>query len=1087
MKDFSKLITFSLLLLGITSCVDELPELANLNYCPGQRLEDGTCPEPQQDSEDDSSVSSSVGWDFSNSSNYTFDSNVIEVSGNKAQLKSISTQFSGSDFNSGTHLGSDVVSNKLTLLTSPSVDQTHINTILPSRSSSLIGYWRFDGNLNDASSLGNNGSLNGNTALATSPTKIGSGSVQINGSGGDSISFGDIQEIDDATAFTGCIWVYHNTISNDDYIFSKSQSSGGTNQRFLFLRDDVGGETGRTDTYTIYMRDGSSEARIEGASKISVQNQWTHVCISFQANSSSGLRLYVNGVEDANSPDSTVGINSLDSGTRPFLIGDTFTQGSALNGFYDELVIYNTKLNAEEIRSIYESQHGNFSELSSTWTPQFDSIVGYWKMNGSWADSSPSASHGTANGGVSYSSTNMVGTGAGQFNGSSGFLSTNTYPVLGSTPRTVTAWVKTADDGLKKTIVDWGPSNVGERFNFQVRGNVLRVESQGNGENGTVHIADQAWHFVAVSCTGANINTCKLYVDGKLDTQVTTSNPINTGNTADPLRIGAATSYVAYFSGKLDEVSIWETALTDAEIKSIYERQKQKQVSSYDSPVIDLGSNQSITNLTPTTELPFLKELGTTNENSSDYSSLTGNLADNIFASWELNESTGSPVDSISASSTTLVGGVTQGHSGLLAGSYAFDGTTGYLSAGTLGSLGTDIINGFTTCSWIRTGDTAIQSIIGNYDGNTPNASSFQLQINRGLLSANEEGRIFAYTRDAAGGSNATLSVVVNNDTGIIDGKWHHICANYNVPAQAVAIYVDGKSQPITYYRQEALGATADFDRDVYIGANNAQGSANNFFNGNIDSVNIWRKNLSASEVLQLYRQGANRIKYQVRTCSDASCSTNPEWKGPGGDSSTFFSELYNRSSATLDSIFSLCYVSSPDTCDHTEFSVSGAKLADPLDILFADFPVFDESALQSRYFQYRVIMEAQENQSCAGATQACVPTLDSIGFSPTSYQSGPYSITSSTAVTIDGEIETVSDTISSGCTVKYQFSKDGTNFSYYNSGWTSATDNFSEANTAADISSVLKDFISSGPLYFRAYLESDGSQACELEELKIN
>ena len=52
---------------------------------------------------------------------------------------------------------------------------------------------------------------------------------------------------------------------------------------------------------------------------------------------------------------------------------------------------------------------------------------------------------------------------------------------------------------------------------------------------------------------------------------------------------------------------------------------------------------------------------------------------------------------------------------------------------------------------------------------------------------------------------------------------------------------------------------------------------------------------------------------------------------------------------------------------------------------------------------------------------------------------------------------------------------------------WTSATDNSSEANTAADISSVLKDFISSGPLYFRAYLESDGSQACELEELKIN
>ncbi|MBC76056.1 MAG: hypothetical protein CME64_08560 [Halobacteriovoraceae bacterium] len=1082
MKTSLKLLTFSLMLLSVTSCLDELPELANLDYCPGQRQEDGSCPEADTD---ESNLSSSVSWDFSNSSDYTFDSDFIEISGNKAQIKSVDTQFSGTDFNNGTHLGSDVLNNKLTLLTSPSLDQTHINNILPSKTSSLIGYWRFDGNLNDTSSLGNNGTLNGNTALDTSQTKIGSGSVLINGAAGDSVSFGDIQEIDNATAFTGCVWVYHKSISNDDYIFSKSQSSGAGNQRFLFLRDDVGGHTGRTDTYTIYLRDDSSEARIEGASNIAVQNQWTHVCISFRANSSTGLRLYVNGVEDANSPDSTFGINNLDAGTRPFLIGDTYTQGSALNGYYDELAIFNAQLSSDEIRSIYEAQHGNFSELASSWTPKYDSIVGYWKMNGSWADSSPSASHGSPNGAVSFSSTNMVGTGSGQFNGSSGFLSTGVYPVVGSTPRTVTAWIKTSDDGLKKTIVDWGPSNVGERFNFQVRGNVIRVESQGNGENGTMLIADQAWHFVAVSCTGANINTCKLYVDGKLDKEVSTSNPINTGNTADPLRIGAATSYSAYFVGKLDEVAIWQTALTESEIKAIYEKQKQKQVSSYDSPVIDLGSSQSITNLTPTTDLPFLKEIGLTSESSSDYSSLTADLSTNLFAAWELNESTGNPVESVSSSASAIVGGVAQGNSGILAGSYSFDGTTGYINAGTLGNLGNDIINGFTTCAWVRTGSSVKQSVIGNYDGTTPDSSTFQLQINRGLSNANLKGAVFAYVRDAGGGSYQTLTGVVNADTGISDGKWHHLCANYNVPAQQINIYIDAVPQSVTYENQGSLGATAPFDRDIFIGANNAQGSPNNFFRGSLDSVNIWTTNLSASEVLEHYRRGANRVKYQIRTCSDSSCSGSPEWKGPGGDSSTFFSELYNRSSASLDSIFSTCYVSSQDVCDHSEFSIFGSKETGPLDLLLSDFPVFDESPLQSRYFQYRVIMEAQKNQSCSG--EACVPSLNSLNFSPSVYHTGGHSITGTTAVTIDGEIESFSETVSSGCTVKYQFSKDGTNFSYYNSGWTAATDSSSEANTASEISSVLKDFISTGSLYFRAYLVSDGSQACELEEININ
>ncbi len=95
--------------------------------------------------------------------------------------------------------------------------------------------------------------------------------------------------------------------------------------------------------------------------------------------------------------------------------------------------------------------------------------------------------------------------------------------------------------------------------------------------------------------------------------------------------------------------------------------------------------------------------------------------------------------------------------------------------------------------------------------------------------------------------------------------------------------------------------------------------------------------------------------------------------------------------------------------------------------------------------------------------------------------------MTSTKPITISGEISKVEESVTGGCSVKYQFSKDGTNFSYYSLGsWVAASDSESQANTASQISSTLKEFISSGSLYVRAYLISNGTQSCELKILSI-
>ena len=117
-----------------------------------------------------------------------------------------------------------------------------------------------------------------------------------------------------------------------------------------------------------------------------------------------------------------------------------------------------------------------------------------------------------------------------------------------------------------------------------------------------------------------------------------------------------------------------------------------------------------------------------------------------------------------------------------------------------------------------------------------------------------------------------------------------------------------------------------------------------------------------------------------------------------------------------------------------------------------------------------------------------CVPSIKSLKYitENTYYNSSP-SIVSNISIKISKEVSSFSEVVSDGCSAKYQFSKDGTNFSYYNLGeWISAIDSKDQANAANEISQKLKDYISTGDLYVRAYLISDGSSGCKISELKI-
>ena len=142
--------------------------------------------------------------------------------------------------------------------------------------------------------------------------------------------------------------------------------------------------------------------------------------------------------------------------------------------------------------------------------------------------------------------------------------------------RTIAFWVRpdTAQDGAA-TWFSTGINNPGTRFDIRTNGGNFRVEVQGAGVDTTTPVNDGTWHHAAVVAPNASTTFGDLlfFVDGN-----EIPNPI-TGDAAN-LAINTATGVVRLgesifvqanrdFGGLIDDVRIYESALTLADIQAL--------------------------------------------------------------------------------------------------------------------------------------------------------------------------------------------------------------------------------------------------------------------------------------------------------------------------------------------------------------------------------------------------------------------------------------------------------------------------------------------------------------------------------------
>jgi len=562
-------------------------------------------------------------------------------------------------------------------------------------------------------------------------------------------------------------------------------------------------------------------------------------------------------------------------------------------------------------------------------------------------DSSPIGTNtGTVNGGVTLGVSGKLNS-AGSFDQSSGYIDMGNAASLQISSGTISAWVKTVQAGggvVGGIVVKDGGIGM---FNYQGQYCVYDWTGPGFTASG-VDLNDDNWHQVAFTFQSGVSDGSQMYVDGGAAGSAFT---YTIGTQTIDLLIGYGDSPSQFFGGTIDEVAVWNTVLSATDIATIYVHQNPIYSGVFTSRVMDsYYTGQIWESLGWTTNLPFFKALPNSgvSETSGNYSSQSASLMSDIVGLWHMDEASwngtsGEVVDSANSNNGTSGGTATTVSTGLFdrAGTFS-GGPEDYISL----PSGTTPANNYTVSVWINPkaygGELDIYSF-GPKSGCNPSSQFLAM-----------ESYYISYYVGCGGNFTTPDSVPLD--------RWSNVVLTVDGSDNATG-YLNGKLEagPANYSGGQSLGTGNDL-----IGVRWSGGSLFGQFDGLIDEVAVWNRVLTSAEVLELYRRGANRIKYQIQSCSvSATCTSSPNWMGPDGTDQSYFSELYNTTTNTLG-----------DTV-----------LAGLASMLFSEFGSL--SLPNNEFFQYRAIMESDDtngfcNYGSGPDTAPCSPELQTVNVGST-------------------------------------------------------------------------------------------------------
>lgn len=412
-----------------------------------------------------------------------------------------------------------------------------------------------DGDALDSSSYGNNGSLQNGASYAVG--RVGQ-SFTLDGLD-DTVSVPNNASVNFAQTAPMSVemWVYRTSTSQIQHFIGKRVSPCVPDINYQLALNTTNGQG------LIFGGQGAGGVQASSGQDLPL-NTWTHLA---GTSDGSTVRLYINGVLAA-SANGTLGMPN----SEPLIVGGS-SNCPTFSGKIDEVSIYSRALSADEIQAVSNAGLAGKYKVQST-VP--DNLVAWYS-----GDGNPNDLQGANNGTLE----NGAGTGNGkvgqgfQFDGVDDQITVpHNANQNGGTNLTIESWINPSSLPHGATILQ-------KRTSGNVGGYVFEPTQAiggGNTTNGLSFVimiggsyqflftpanvlTTNAWQHVAATYDGAFM---RIYVNG-----VEVANKPQTGTidaSTAPVVIGRNAVSSAAFQGGIDEIALYNRALSANEIRDIY-------------------------------------------------------------------------------------------------------------------------------------------------------------------------------------------------------------------------------------------------------------------------------------------------------------------------------------------------------------------------------------------------------------------------------------------------------------------------------------------------------------------------------------
>ncbi|MCA9389910.1 DUF2341 domain-containing protein [candidate division WWE3 bacterium] len=455
-----------------------------------------------------------------------------------------------------------------------------------------VGYWKFDEGSDDtcsggsadtcdATGYGNDGTFVASATWQPADMCISGGCLLFDGND-DETQINNDPVIDPDTGLSAGVtyeaWV--KVLSDGENDEGRVLHNGGA----TVVQIENEGADGYADV--LFQLDLGTDASFTVTDGIKL-GQWQHLAYGYTDDGDDEITVYIDGIARGTSSD---GSGSPAASTNPLTIGGmNNSTGRNFHGFIDEVKVYPYERSADEIRSDFNARgsvKGATAQFGTRESSLSNGLVGYWKMDEA-SDAVRVDSSGNGNNLTESTSDTIVQAG-GKFGSAGDFEKGDTeYLAISDGTQskldlganfTMSVWLNIeSSTGLDHGIISKGGSaDISYSFNTQ-NNTTLEVWLDDDGfagggiealtNTGVYNLSE--WNYFTVRYDGA---TLRLYKNGEEyvggDFPLTTS--IVPYNSSSDFRLGNFEAQSGYYDGLMDEVRVYNRALTSQEVEALY-------------------------------------------------------------------------------------------------------------------------------------------------------------------------------------------------------------------------------------------------------------------------------------------------------------------------------------------------------------------------------------------------------------------------------------------------------------------------------------------------------------------------------------